>query len=502
MRSFFITLLACGTALGASAHLEGDGYYRVQNNRSGRYVYVQDNKGSLDFQSTTAEVGAIQLWMGHDRTISDPAAVLYITDINGNNQDFDIQTQGTGIRAMIDYPLTIYYNRNDDNYSLYGRNSGMTRWLGDGTKNTVAERGYLSTTDKGEWTRWLIHPISSDTDEYFGVAPDICAGGDWFAPFFADFPFTTASSGMEVYYVSEITAGIAILDRVEGVVPRATAVVVKCGSQDPSDNRLNLGGSAEALSGNCLHGVYFENYDRLIHNNLTPYDPETMRVLGLNDEGELAFIKADIEYVPRNRAYLTVDPSAPDQIRAMTREQFDHYVATTDFTLTYMVGDQVYRTYALKAGTPITPEAAPEVEGYTFLGWNGLPETMPIGNVTVTADLEVNYYTLSVYLDGVLHYSGSLAYGTPVTFPDFVFADGNSFDRWDEEFPEFMPARDLELHGHSVTGIDAIFADSPSATVDVYTLRGEILLRGASRDRVARLPRGLYIIGGTKVLIP
>ena len=54
------------------------------------------------------------------------------------------------------------------------------------------------------------------------------------------------------------------------------------------------------------------------------------------------------------------------------------------FTLSYYVDGLLYKTYELEAGTPITPEAEPTKEGYTFSGWSEIPETMPAHDVTVT----------------------------------------------------------------------------------------------------------------------
>ena len=53
------------------------------------------------------------------------------------------------------------------------------------------------------------------------------------------------------------------------------------------------------------------------------------------------------------------------------------------FFLTYKVDGKVYRQYELAAGEPITPEAAPTKDGYTFSGWSEIPETMPANDIEV-----------------------------------------------------------------------------------------------------------------------
>ena len=99
MKKSILTLIASAIALSASAVIDGDGYYRVQNYTTGRYIYVLDNKGSLNFQATTAELGAIELWKDHGRTISDPATIIYVKDLDGRGRSFDLQTQGTGVKS-------------------------------------------------------------------------------------------------------------------------------------------------------------------------------------------------------------------------------------------------------------------------------------------------------------------------------------------------------------------------------------------------------------------
>ena len=60
------------------------------------------------------------------------------------------------------------------------------------------------------------------------------------------------------------------------------------------------------------------------------------------------------------------------------------------YTLTYLVDDEVYKTYKLKVGDTITPEAEPTKEGYTFSGWSEIPSTMPDHDVTVSGTFTKN----------------------------------------------------------------------------------------------------------------
>ena len=63
----------------------------------------------------------------------------------------------------------------------------------------------------------------------------------------------------------------------------------------------------------------------------------------------------------------------------------------TTYKLTYLVDDEVYKTYDMEYGAAITPEPAPTKEGYTFSGWSEIPETMPANDVTVKGYFTKNY---------------------------------------------------------------------------------------------------------------
>ena len=76
--------------------------------------------------------------------------------------------------------------------------------------------------------------------------------------------------------------------------------------------------------------------------------------------------------------------------------QYRHWVADTEnvnggypifapaYTLTYKVDGEIYKSCSLEAGTALSAITEPTKEGYTFGGWNELPETMPNHDVEVT----------------------------------------------------------------------------------------------------------------------
>lgn len=56
-----------------------------------------------------------------------------------------------------------------------------------------------------------------------------------------------------------------------------------------------------------------------------------------------------------------------------------------DYTVKYIVNGEEYYSETVACDAEIVPIEAPEKEGYTFNRWEGLPETMPAGNIEVTA---------------------------------------------------------------------------------------------------------------------
>ena len=100
-----------------------------------RYVYVTDDKGKLDYATTSADMYAIQLWKDFEKASSDPATVCYIKAIDGK---YDIQAQGTGIFEIISSYVSLRLN-GDGSYYAYGSKEGITKYLGDGERGDVEE---------------------------------------------------------------------------------------------------------------------------------------------------------------------------------------------------------------------------------------------------------------------------------------------------------------------------------------------------------------------------
>lgn len=107
--------------------------------------------------------------------------------------------------------------------------------------------------------------------------------------------------------------------------------------------------------------------------------------------------------------------------------------------LSYYINDVLYKSYTLEEGEYITPEPAPEKEGYTFSGWSEIPERMPKHDVTVTGSFTLTSEQLA--LDGIQYtlwvkektaeivgFDVTDGFMGQVSIPSTVTKDGTSFD--------------------------------------------------------------------------
>ena len=98
-------------------------------------------------------------------------------------------------------------------------------------------------------------------------------------------------------------------------------------------------------------------------------------------------------------------------------------------------------------GTAITPPAAPTRTGYTFAGWDKtIPATMPAENITLTAQWQVNQYTITFKPEnGGQDIVIKQDYGTAITAPANPTKTGYTFAGWDKTIPSTMPAGDMTI---------------------------------------------------------
>ena len=122
--------------------------------------------------------------------------------------------------------------------------------------------------------------------------------------------------------------------------------------------------------------------------------------------------------------------------------------AANTYTITFdTVGGSEIAPITQDYGTAITIPADPTREGYTFIGWDKeIPTTMPTENMTVTAQWEINRYTITFDTAGGSEIAPiTQDYGTVITAPEAPTREGYTFIGWDKEIPTTMPAENITL---------------------------------------------------------
>lgn len=122
--------------------------------------------------------------------------------------------------------------------------------------------------------------------------------------------------------------------------------------------------------------------------------------------------------------------------------------AANTYTITFdTAGGSEIAPITQDYGTVITAPEAPTREGYTFIGWDKeIPTTMPAENMTVTAQWEINQYTITFDTNGGSEIAPiTQDYGTAITAPADPTREGYTFTGWDREIPTTMPAENITL---------------------------------------------------------
>lgn len=305
-----------------AAQLNGDGYYRVQNYVTGRYVYIIDNKGSVNVNTTAVDMNAIILWKNFEKAASDPASVIYVKNVNG--AEYDLYAQNTSTYDITGgYHVKIRDNR-DGTYFASGSAHGVTIYLSDVSKSST-QYGFMND-GTGDYRKWHIIPINQDDDKYFGVKTEINYNGKYYTTMYANFPFSTTNSNTKVYTICDIKDNIAIIREEKGDIAAGTPVIFESTSNKPIDNKLDIHSSTvAAISDNCLSGTYYCNSD-YGHINRVANNKSTMRILGTMTNGKLGFITADYDYMPANKAFLVVPNDSPEEMEIMTEEEYQEYI--------------------------------------------------------------------------------------------------------------------------------------------------------------------------------
>lgn len=313
----------------AFSQISGDAYYRIQNDTTLRYVRMIDNKGKINIQTTSADLGALETVRPFSKVVSDPSAIMYINNIGGI--DYNIACQGTSLVDMMGFGIKISPVKNKPNvYRAYQESNGIRQYINDEISSD--DYGVVLSNDKNA-RDWRVIPVDvNSTDAYFGVAPELNSNGKYYSSFYAGFSFSIFSPDMRAYYVSYIYSkmGVCVIDELTGIIPSSTPLIVECSSNLPENNKLDLVKVNTSSPGNnLLKGVFFNNPNKL-HYNRVAYNSFTMRLLGITKSGKLGFIKSTLDFIPANGMYLSVPVDTPDELTIVTQDEYQFLLMGVD----------------------------------------------------------------------------------------------------------------------------------------------------------------------------
>ncbi len=332
-----LLLLACISIGTMRAQVKGNGYYRVQNVITGRYMSLttEETRG-ISMQSTTVDASALLTKKNWDDVSTDPGTIFYIENKGGDQ--YNIIGQGSSLYKIINYYIRLKYYESANVYRAWQSKSGGTVYLSDEHKYTLGkDTGYVDNNTNAT-LNWKITAVDN-VDNYLGVKPTMSANGKYYASYYAGFPFSVASPNMKVYYISSIDEkeGTATYKELTGIIPASTPVIIECGSKNPAENKLKPElTNPTAVKDNIMKGVYFcAGLRRTAHFTSTKFEPTTMRLLSVDENGSLVFNNDEanaytvmikegtsrpykypyIKAVPHNTGYLPVSTKCPKSLK-------------------------------------------------------------------------------------------------------------------------------------------------------------------------------------------
>ena len=303
-----------------------DGFYHIKNADTGRYLSINDTDPQnykVNMLSGSVNLAGIRTYLNFDSVAVSPSCVIFVKQVGEGK--YDLAGQGSSIYEMSNNRFTVNISpAAGDTYILSGTYSGFYKELMD--RSPSEDDGYIMGSGNSGMNRWLFLPINT-IDEYIGIRPDVKThNGGYFGTIYAGFNFKLASPGMAAFYVNSAGgAGFTYEEIKDEVIPAGVPVIIRCNSTNPADNKIEpIAGSYDFNGNNYLGGEYCSLVGVAGHTNVTSYNPGTMRVLGISDKGDIAFINAKnrpellvvdkygSQYLRGNKAYLNVNPGDAD----------------------------------------------------------------------------------------------------------------------------------------------------------------------------------------------
>lgn len=395
--TLFVSLAGIMTTMAQSSYT-GDGFYRVKNVNTERYITVIDGYGRVDIQSTSADMGAIETVRDFENIVSDPASIIYIKKEGGG---YNLFCQGVETYKMIHYYFNIGYTKRLDAYQVSASSAGMTLSLSD-TEKPGSVKSVVNTKDN--LINWYIQTLSQEDNYYFGIDPDITIGSTYYKSFYASFPYSFASEGMKAYYVTMVDPVLkaAVWKEISTKdVPAAMPVFIQCSAKGAASNKFDIHDSKETIPPDMsadMKGVYFlrdRSQKTNPHRFVTENDTATMRILGKTTDGSIGLVKCKDQFIPKNTAYVIVPAGSPKEFKLMTQEEYDKIPRT--IPVSSITLDKSEASLTIGETLQLTATLLPEEATDKSVTWSssdekvatvtaeGLATAVGIGKVVITA---------------------------------------------------------------------------------------------------------------------
>ena len=122
------------------------------------------------------------------------------------------------------------------------------------------------------------------------------------------------------------------------------------------------------------------------------------------------------------------------------------FLKPNSYNLIYKIDNEVWATDSIAFGSKIVLRDAPTKEGHTFSGWSEAPATMPTNDVVIEGSFTVNSYSVIYKVDGAEYKVVPTPYGSKIVLIDVPAKEGHTFSGWSEA-PATMPANDVVIEG-------------------------------------------------------
>lgn len=311
MKKIFTSIIFATIALTASAQIS-EGFYRIMNNYTKRYLTVTSREGSVSLSSSDADLDALETIKPLEDISGHPGSCIYIKPVKGD--EYDMAIQGTTLSQIASGKIYPHFKPVDGGYLIYGEYNGLVKYLYDSPETASRDNGWMAIN--GTKTKeWSVLKIDGG-EQYMGIVPEVQADGYYWATFYCGFSFKL-SSGMKAYYINGVSNDEFVLKEVSGDIVGATCpILIRCNGSKASDNKITpLTSGGDDPSDNQLRGIYFSNTEAKHDGYNKTYDSSSMRILGKSGS-KLAFVKASSsdlvggKYIEHNRCWLVVPSSA------------------------------------------------------------------------------------------------------------------------------------------------------------------------------------------------